>query len=211
LRGRTAEDVAREANYKELVEALEMERFNAPAQLCYKNDKVGVRIWCGAFGALDPEWSSDVGITEVVCLPTTLSKPTNMEWLKDDETCKHLVHVLDADDDDTSEGSFVEFRSCMTAVIVHVLDILKKGDCELLICDPTGLSSAPALLAVALLLKYQTSITTTLADMAVARPALKMSKSLRRGLETIQMDFNEKKLKRLDAKIRNAVILSNGF
>ena len=88
---------------------------------------------------------------------------------------------------------------------------MKKGDAEILICDPSGLSTAPAVLAVALLLRYQIPITKSLGAIAVARPALKMSKSLRRGLETIQGEFNDKKLKRLDAKIRHAKVIFNAF
>jgi hypothetical protein len=88
---------------------------------------------------------------------------------------------------------------------------MKSGDAQVLIVDPTGRGTGPALLAVALLLRYQTPITASLATIAVARPALRMSRSLRRGLETLQMDFNDKKMKRLDAKIRHAVVLSNGF
>ena len=171
----------------------------------------GLCVWVGEYGALDPMWSTDVGITEVITLTTTLRKPSNMDWLTDDEECKHLTCLVDADDDDESEGSFVEFQSSLAGALTHLLALMKKGDAQILVCDPSGVSTAPALLAVALLLRHQTPITTTLAHIGVARPALKMSKSLRRGLEIIQTDFNEKKMKRLDAKIRHAVVLSNGF
>lgn len=211
LQGRTAEDVAREAQYRAVVAHLELERYSAPAQLCHKDVESGLCVWVGEFGALDPVWSTDVGITEVITLTTTLRKPSNMDWLTDDEECKHLTCLVDAEDDDESEGSFVEFQSSLAGALTHLLALMKKGDAQILVCDPSGVSTAPALLAVALLLRHQTPITTTLAHIGVARPALKMSKSLRRGLEIIQTDFNDKKMKRLDAKIRHAVVLSNGF
>ena len=211
LQGRTAEDVAREARYVDVIEYLELERFGAPAQCAYVNHDINIRVWVGEFGALDPKWSTDVGITEVICLPSLLHKPTNMEWLKDDEECKHVVQLIDVDDDDTTDASFNEFKNAIGGTLTHLVSLLKKGDAEILICDPSGKSTAVALLSIALLLKFQIPITTSLAATCVARPAVQVSRSLRRGLETIQMDFNDKKMKRLDAKIRNAVVLSNGF
>ncbi len=165
----------------------------------------------GSYGALDPAWSSDAGINEVITLTTAIQKPTNLDWLKDDEFCNHMTVIIDADDDDDSDGSFVEFRANLGAPMSHLLSLMKKGDCDILIVDPTGLATSPAFLCVAMLLRFQQPITTSLAAIAVARPALKMSKSLRRGLETVQMEFNEKKMKRLDAKIRHAVVISNAF
>ena len=91
------------------------------------------------------------------------------------------------------------------------MELMKVGDAEILIVDPTGKSTSAALLAVALLMRYQYKVTDTLAACAVARPQLKISLSLRKGLEMTQRTHDEKKLKRLDAKIRNAVILSGGF
>jgi len=88
---------------------------------------------------------------------------------------------------------------------------MKKGDAEILICDAGGNSTPASLLAVVMLMRYQQKITETLAACAVARPPLKVSLSLRKGLELTQRAVDEKKLKRLDAKIRNAVILSGGF
>ena len=208
---RTAEDIARECNYLDCVDLLEFERYHAPAQLCFQHRETNLYIWVGEYGALDPVWSTDVGITEVITLTTSLKKPSNADWLIDDHTCKHFTILIDADDDDDTDGSFIEFRATLTTVLSHILDLMKKGDAEILLCDPSGLSTAPAVLAVALLLRYQIPITKSLGAIAVARPALKMSKSLRRGLETIQAEFNDKKLKRLDAKIRHAKVISNAF
>ena len=133
-----------------------------------------------------------------------------MEWLKDDDECKHFVQLVDVDDDDATDASFLEFKNTISGTLTHLLSLL-KGDAEILICDPSGKSTGAALLSIALLFKLQISIADSLAATCIARPAVQMSRSLRRGLEKIQMDFNEQKMKRLDAKIRNAVVLSNGF
>jgi len=66
-KGRTPEDVAREAGYEEVTEFLMAERFAAPAQLAFKDPHLNLNIWIGDFNALDPTWTTDVGINEVVC------------------------------------------------------------------------------------------------------------------------------------------------
>jgi len=65
-KGRTAEEVARDAGYEEATEFLMNERFAAPAQLAFKDPHLKLNIWIGDFNALDPIWTTDVGITEVV-------------------------------------------------------------------------------------------------------------------------------------------------
>ena len=46
--GRTAEDVAREARYRDVIEYLELERFSAPAQCAYMNKDTNIRVWVGS-------------------------------------------------------------------------------------------------------------------------------------------------------------------
>ena len=209
--GRMPEDVAREAGYEEVTKFLENERFNAPAQLAFKSSDINVNIWIGEFSALDPVWTTDVGITEVICMPTMSQRPSNMAWLKDDDHCKHLTTLMDIDDEDISDKSWDTFAEELPKLATHLTSLIKKGDSEILICDPSGNSTSASLLCVALLMKYQTKITASLAACAVARPALKISLSLRKGLEMTQRSLDEKKLKRLDAKIRNAIIISGAF
>ena len=209
--GRTAEDVAREAGFEEVTLFLESERFSAPAQLAYKDPNLHLNIWIGEFNALDPRWSTDVGITEVICMPTLKSKPLNVDWLKSDEHCKIFTKIVDINDTDTTDASWETFAEALPKLATHLKELMKKGDAEILICDPSGNSTAASLLAVVLLMVHQQKITDTLAACAVARPALKLSFSLRKGLEIVQRTVDEKKLKRLNAKIRNAVILSGGF
>jgi len=208
---RTAEEVAQEAGHRECVAFLADERWGAAGQLAFKAPELGIQVWLGDYSALDPRWSTDVGITEVVCLPTIQQRPSNMSWLKDDEQCKHLTVLVDAEDDDNSTTSWDALSEKLPQIIRHLIELFKKGGAEILICDPSGKSTSAAVLAVVLLLHFQLRVTEKLADFAVARPRIQISNSMRRGLELMQRSMDERKLKRLDAKVRNAKILSCTF
>jgi len=210
-KGRTAEEVAQEAGHGECVAFLADERWGAAGQLAFKAPELGIQVWLGDYSALDPRWSTDVGITEVVCLPTIQQRPSNMSWLKDDEQCKHLTVLVDAEDDDNSTTSWDALSEKLPQIIRHLIELFKKGGAEILICDPSGKSTSAAVLAVVLLLHFQLRVTEKLADFAVARPRIQISNSMRRGLELMQRSMDERKLKRLDAKVRNAKILSCTF
>jgi hypothetical protein len=207
---RTAEEVAREAGFDDVTKFLEVERLSAPAQLAFKDPSLNINVWIGEFKACDPVWATDVGITEVVGMPSLTSR-VNADWLKSDEHCKVFSKVIDVDDNDATNASWEAFSAALPPLALHLKEILKKGDAEILICDGSGNSTCASLLAIVQLMRYQIKIVDTLAACAVARPSLKISKSLRKGLELTQRAVDEKKLKRLDAKIRNAVILSGAF
>lgn len=208
--GRTPEEVAREAGFDVATKFLETERFSAPAQLAFKDPHLNLNIWIGEFAACDPKWATDVGITQVVGMPSLTSR-INQDWLKGDENCQTFTKVIDIDDEDTGNSSWEAFSDALPALALHLKELMKKGDAEILVCDGSGNSTCASLLAVVLLMRYQIKIVDTLAACAVARPSLKVSFSLRKGLELTQRALDEKKLKRLDAKIRNAVILSGAF
>lgn len=210
-RGLSPEGVAYEAGFTEAGQFLANERFSAPGQLVFTRPDVGIYIWVGDYASLEPKWSSDAGVTEVLCLPTIDSRPTNMQWLTDDETCKHYVKLIDVEDDDKSSTSWEALEAALPSLVKHITDLIKRGGETILICDPTGNSTSITLLAIVLLLQYQIRVADTLADCGVAKPNMKLSLSMRRGLENFQRTMDEKKLKRLAAKVRKSVIISNAF
>jgi len=146
-----------------------------------------------------------------VCMPSMTSRPVNADWMKSDEHCRIFTKLTDVSDEDSTNASWEAFADVLPKLASHLKELMKKGDAEILICDASGNSTPASLFAVVMLMRYQQKITETLAACAVARPSLKVSMSLRKGLELTQRAVDEKKLKRLDAKIRNAVILSSGF
>jgi protein-tyrosine phosphatase len=80
-----------------------------------------------------------------------------------------------------------------------------------LICDPTGISTSAALMCAYLMIRKQVRMEDFIAVCAERRPSVSMSLSMRRGLDQLQRTMDEKKMKRLDAKVRNSTMLSVGF
>ena len=86
-----------------------MERFNAPGQLAFRDANLNLNVWIGDFFAMNPVWASDVGITEIICMPTLNCTKVNADWLKGDEDCKVLTKIVDTYDDDKSNAGWEEF------------------------------------------------------------------------------------------------------
>ena len=209
-KGRTAEELAFEAGFTELGRFLANERFSAPGQLAFQNRDIGVYVWVGDFGALNPKWGSDAGISQVVCMPTVDAKPTNIDWLKDDEHCQHFVCLVDAEEQDKSPDSWNALEDKLPLLVKHIGALVKNGGTSILLCDPQGNTSITVLAAL-LLVTQQVRVSDTLAACGVARPSMRLSLSLRRGLENLQRTVDDKKKKRQQKKVQHSKILSNAF
>jgi hypothetical protein len=97
-KGQTAEERAGDSGFPEAQRLLEEERLTAPAQLVFTDQFIEMKVWIGDMSALDPLWSSEVGITHVVCLPlpadtkrpervlNTMARPlvSPIHWLNED-------------------------------------------------------------------------------------------------------------------------------
>jgi hypothetical protein len=82
---------------------------------------------------------------------------------------------------------------------------------KLLICDETGQSLSPALLAMILLMKFQIRIPDTIACMKLCRPSINIRHKILRGLDQLQQLNDQKVLKRLQAKLRGTLVNSVAF
>jgi hypothetical protein len=82
---------------------------------------------------------------------------------------------------------------------------------SILICDPAGVNVAPAVFSMYLLLRTQAKVLDSLATITEARPAVELSLSLRRGLEMMTRNLDEKKLKRLQDRVRTSKSMSIAF
>ena len=211
VKKRTPEEVAFGAGFKEVGTFLANERLSAPGQLVYRHLDIAMEIWVGDYDSLDPKWTSDAGITEVICLSTIDNKPRNLDWLKDDDNCKHHVTLVDVDDEDMTTASWQTLEEKMPSLVRHINELFKRGGVSILICDPSGNSTSITIVTVVLLLRYQTRIEEMLASCGEARPSMKLSTSLRRGIENLQRKLDEMKLKRLAKKVQHSVILSQAF
>ncbi len=211
-KGRTAELVAEDAGHSECHQFLVDERLTAPGQFVHEIKEINYSVWVGDHAAIDPRWVADVGVTHIVIITKNNKKPHNMGWLsKKDEAVKHAVYNIDIDDDDTSLDSWDLFKSSFVPIYTYITDLGKRGDATLLVCDPTGVSTAPALVAATNLLFQQIRVHDTLRKCAKARPSISLSMSLYRGLEKLQVDIDEKNVQRMKKKVRDSTMLSMSF
>lgn len=209
--GKTSEFVAFDSGSIEVFEYLRDERLGAVGQLVFSIPDVNFEVWIGEYEALDPEWSTDVGITEVVCFTTHKLRPRNAKWLQDDKNCHHKMFLLDVDDDDETSKSFEMFQNNFQEIVNYVKDVFKKGNSTLLITDPTGNSTSVAIFSAVCLVLYQQRVIESIRICNKARPSVRMSLSLHRGLEMMQTAMEEKKMKRLKDKLRDAEMISVAF
>lgn len=211
-KGRTAEQVAEDAGHIDCHQFLIDERLTAPGQLVHEIKEIKYSVWIGDHSAIDPRWVADVGITHIIIITKNNKKPHNMGWLsKKDESIKPLTCNIDIDDDDTTLDSWEIFKNSFVPIYKYITDIGKKGYATLLVCDPTGVSTAPALVAITNLLFEQIRIHDTLRRCAKARPSVSLSMSLYRGLEKMQVDVDEKNVQRMKKKVRDSTMLSMSF
>ena len=127
------------------------------------------------------------------------------------EEFKLLAMALDVEDDDRSEDSWKTYQNYITRLVDAVQEAMDVKSSTLLIIDEMCLSSPAAVFCTFMLLKKQVRIEHAVSMCTGARPAVSMSMSLRRGLELMQRALDEKKLKRLRAKVRNSTSGSIAF
>jgi ankyrin repeat protein len=209
--GKTSEIVAADSGSKEVFEYLRDERLGAVGQFVFSIPDVNFEVWIGEYEALDPEWSTDVGITEVVCFTTNQLRPRNASWLRDDKACHHKMFLLNVEDDDETSKSFENFQKDFQVIVNYVKDLFKKGNSILLITDPSGDSTSVAIFSAVCLVLYQQRVIESIRMCNTARPSVRMSLSLHRGLENMQTQMEEKKMKRLKDKLRDAEMVSVAF
>ena len=135
----------------------------------------------------------------------------DIRFKESDMHFKLLPLILDLDDDDRGESSWKEFTVHVEMLINAVAEAINGEENTLLIVDETGDSLSPAVFCSFVLLKRQVRIEDAVSMCTNARPSVSMSLSLRRGLEILQRNLDDKRLKRLRANMRNAQSTSVAF
>ena len=148
-----------------------------------------------------------------MCLLVPGHKAPPRSWLKDpDQIMIAESFVLDIpDDEDTSRTSWDVFSSQLAGLIASLQFLEQIPDSNILIVDDTGTSTAAAILAAYFIIRKQYRLCDIIEKCVDARPSIAMSLSLRRGLDQLQRTMDDKKMKRLDNKVRNSVVLSVRF
>ena len=157
------------------------------------------------------EFATDINISEVVFIKHKDTSVPNAQWLKDDDKCFHRIYEVDAWDDDDSNDSWDSLQKHVPSMMQHLTHVTRRGSVHVLICDPTGNSTCIAVFLAYMLMSKQIRTDDSLKNCTTERHSVQVSLSLLRGIENIQRMYDDKKMKRLKAKLRNATILSTSF
>lgn len=148
-----------------------------------------------------------------MCLLVPGHKAPPRSWLQDpDQIMIAESFILDIpDDEDTSRKSWETLTEQLTTLVASLQFLEQVPGSNILIVDDTGTSTAAAILAAYFIIRKQYRLADIIAKCVEARPSTAISLSLRRGLDQLQRTMDEKKIKRLNSKVRNSVVLSVGF
>lgn len=122
----------------------------------------------------------------------------------------HTIHV-EAEDDDYSHDGWNHLLPHIMTINKMINGILSKTRARLLICDKTGYSTSACIYCAWQLLIHQQRVEDSVEECTHARPSVSMSMSMRRGIEIMQRQLDEKRLQRLRDKLKDAKVLSNAF
>lgn len=76
-------------------------------------------------------------------------------WLRRGDGVVFETLVLETDDGDKGTDSWEKLSDVLSQLLAFLIEKIKAGDCNILICDETGDSLSPAVLACILLVRYQ--------------------------------------------------------
>lgn len=115
------------------------------------------------------------------------------------------------DDEDVSRNSWDLLQEQLPSILAILNNIDDLDNCNLLICDNTGISTSASVLCAYLIIYKNIRLEEFIDICKEKRPSVNISLSMRRGLDQLQLSLDDKKLKKLNNKVRNSAMLSIGF
>eukprot|EP01041_Mallomonas_annulata_P002202 gene2202-4283_t len=128
-----------------------------------------------------------------------------------DNNIVRKIITLDLLDDDKSDNSWLSFKKHCLEISQFITKSTEKNGAQVLVCDPTGCSSAPAAVCTFLLFNKHIRIIDAVDICTAARRGVKLSYSLQHGLENLEKMHHDRKLKRLRDRVRTSDSLSIAF
>lgn len=98
-----------------------------------------------------------------------------------------------------------------TTVVSDLVSSVPRRRLKLMLCDDTGASLAPAMMAILLLLQYQRRIKDSIVTMQTLRPRVDIGRTILRGMDLMQQTMDQKVLKRMNEKLRGSSVNSVAF
>ena len=115
-----------------------------------------------------------------------------------------------AKDDDTTTASWDSLILKLPEMIRFV-DKAMDEKRELLITDDSGVSTSMALVIVHILIKRRIRLEPAIQHLRKVRRQAKLSESHFIGLKELQQELDQRKLDRLEDRLRTSAVLSVGF
>jgi len=123
---------------------------------------------------------------------------------------KWLSAEVATDDNDETKGSWERLLEHIPKMLAFICMALREQR-ELLIHCENGISTSTAVIILYILIKRRMRIKVAMAHVATLRREAKLSRSMYRGLASLQEEIDRRKLDRLDQRLRNSAVLSIAF
>lgn len=203
--------VATENNCHEAAAIMQEYIFNEPAQCVLPGKGKLPSIWIGEHGAAEVRWYSDRDFKAVL----TIYKPGRVFakhlWIKDDDQdILWMKTEVAAEDDDRLPASWENLLAKIPDMIRFLDRAIDEGR-ELLITDDTGVSTSMALVIVYILIKRRVRLDSAIEQLTEIRRQAKLSESHYLGLKNFQDRLDQRKLIRLEHRLRESSVFSIGF
>ena len=209
--GWTPQRCAEENSCHAVAEMLREYIFNEPAQCVLPGKGRWTSIWFGKQAAAEVRWCSDRGFKAVLTIYKPKRKFAKHLWMKDnDQDILWMKAEVAAKDDDTTPASWENLLAKIPEMIRFVDRAMDEGR-ELLITDDTGISTSMALIIVHILIKRRVRLDPAIEQLVKIRRQAKLSESHYLGLKELQDELDQRKLDRLEDRLRTSAVLSVGF
>ena len=205
--------MATENGHKEAINFLIEFRFSEPAQNIMPEAKTS--IWIGRKEASYPIWCGDRGFGGVLSILDGEKRAKKSFWLDDEEDIWYLGLPVN------QKELYISKRKNGDGDWDILLKFLKRGldfvdkcleaDRSILIQDDDGISFSYALLCVWLVTRKKVRVKEAIEYVVAIRRECKLSVGLERGLRQFQDMRDEKKLQRLEARLKSSDVISMGF
>lgn len=202
---------AEENSCHEVAEMLREYIFAEPAQCVLPGKGKWTSIWFGKQAAAEVRWCTDRGFKAVLTIYKPKKKFAKHLWLKDnDQDILWMKTEVAAKDDDTTTASWDSLILKLPEMIRFV-DKAMDEKRELLITDDSGVSTSMALVIVHILIKRRIRLEPAIEHLRKVRRQAKLSESHFIGLRELQQELDQRKLDRLEDRLRTSAVLSVGF
>mmetsp|Transcript_5905 Transcript_5905/g.9917 ORF Transcript_5905/g.9917 Transcript_5905/m.9917 type:complete len:554 (-) Transcript_5905:190-1851(-) len=174
-------------------------------------------VWVGCHRAAHVRWATDRKFGAILSIYEPGQRDPQHNWLSTLDPSEDpaddinwLAVEVDTDDEDPTLGSWERLLPHLPKML-GFLNLAMKQNRDVLVHCSNGVSTSTAVVALYIMVKRRMRFTVATAHLETQRREVKLSRSMQRGLATLQEELDRRKLDRLDHRLRNSSVLSIGF